>query len=213
MQKESGSTAKYTTMVLVVGLLVAVYALADISLASKFSSATPGRGGSVALSSTPTGLSSLAALGNGTSLPGTQDVSNVVVKKITDSLQGVSGLDELVVLPAQSGSGVTVSAMVDLGNHSMPQTQWSPVVKSDVQSYFNGVYQSGETVQNAQIYFTVNQKVVAGAGLGPSAYQKLSAETATGGPGFIQELASAPMVTNQSTSDTWFQMQTVANAP
>lgn len=226
METGQGQSSKKTPIIPVItvlGLLAAVYALADFSLTSILPANTAAGN---RLSSTAVGSSTQGATGGtgttgGSTTVGSgaavaqnpQGVSSAVVKQITESLKDVKGLNELVVLPAQTGSGVTVSAMVDLADYSLPQSQWSPVVQSDVQAFFNEVYQSGENVQNAQVYFTVNQKVVAGAGLGSEAYKKLSSETATGQSGFTQALASAPTVTNQSTLDSWFQTQTTPNAP
>lgn len=196
---------RYAGTALVVGLLVVVYALADLSLASNVPVAMKHHGSLTSGGAAATGVSTVPQS------PG--NVSSATVQAIAQSLQGVNGVNELVVLPNTSGSGVTVSATVDIADHTVPESTWSPIVQNDVRAFFTGLYKSGENVQNAEVYFTVNQKVIAGADVGVKAYQDLTTQTATGGSGFVQALASAPMVTNEGAKDIWFQTQTTPNAP
>ena len=160
------------------------------------------------------GFSSLGSgsggLGAGT--VGSSDVPNAVVEKIASSLGGVSGVDELVVLPT-SASGVMVSAMVNLGDHSIPKTTWRPIVQADVEAFFPAVFGSQENVQMAQVYFTENGNVVAGAGLGERAYSNMAANASTGQSGFVAELKTSPMNTGNGMDESWYQSLSSSSIP
>lgn len=187
--------------VVMLGLLTTGYVVVDDSLvgnAPGASSVVTGAG----LGTTPTTASATPA-----------DVPDATVQKVASSVSDVVGLNELVVLPSADGKGVTVSAMVDLGDHSAPRSTWLPQVRRAVQQYLYGVYQSGAVVENAQVYFTQNGEIVAGAGLGKQAYLSMAAEASTGQSNFVQTLESQPTVTNEGTKDSWFETQTTANAP
>lgn len=185
----------------ILGLLTAIYVLVDDSLV----------GGSHVAPSVLAGGSS-GTTQNAT-LQTPADVPDTTVQKIASGVKGVAGLNELVVLPSADGQGVTISAMVDLGDHSAPRSIWYPQVRSAVQQYFYGIYQSGENVESAQVYFTQNGEIVAGAGLGKQAYVGIAAEASTGQSGLAQALESQPTVTNEGSKDSWFETQTTPNAP
>ncbi|MCF8564819.1 hypothetical protein LLE49_08760 [Alicyclobacillus tolerans] len=134
------------------------------------------------------------------------DVSNQVVADIAKQLGVVGGLNDLVVLPVSGGQSYMVSATVDLADHSLSTAQWNAMVKKDVPVFFAGAFKAGSSIEDAQVYFMVNGQIVAGAGLGKSAYQALSSEVSTGQSGFDAMLSSAPMVTTQGASQRWFQV-------
>jgi len=137
------------------------------------------------------------------------NVPEAIVQGIANQLGTVSGLDELVVMSAVNGAGYTVSATVDLGqNTSENASVWRTSVQSDVSRYFQGVFAKQLNVENAQVYFTLGGNVVAGAGLGTSAYQTLTTSVSTTSESMSQAIAQLPVVSQDGANDSWFEEQT-----
>ncbi|WDL97327.1 hypothetical protein [Alicyclobacillus sp. ALC3] len=143
----------------------------------------------------------------GVSTAAATNVPNAAVVAIADQLGGLQGRSpELVVTPSATGTGYDVSATVDLGDSANTSSAtWRPEVKHDVPVYFQGVFASGQPVEQAQVYFTVGGQIVAGAALGKASYQALTASAATGG-GWLSTLSSLPAITGEGVNDRWFEI-------
>ena len=136
----------------------------------------------------------------------TNDVPENVVQKVTDSVSGVAGLDEMVVLPAKGGSGYSVTAQIDLGSNVVNSTDASDKIQTETSKYFTGIFSSKENVVNAEVYFLVNGQIVASAGLGKVAYGELTARTGTSPFDLTASLQTMPMKTGAGAENSWFEI-------
>ncbi|MCL6445525.1 MAG: hypothetical protein K6T83_19065 [Alicyclobacillus sp.] len=141
------------------------------------------------------------------------NVPDAVVRHIADGVGAVPGV-ELVVLPSSRGDGYVVFATVDLGtNPAGPPAEWSTVVKRDMNTFFRGIYTSGEPVEDAAVYFMIGQQTVAGAGLGRTSFEQLASAASTNTGGLVAALIQAPQRTVGGPEDQWIQVASNAVAP
>ncbi len=157
----------------------------------------------------PSGVagSRLTAATGGVSASAANNVPNSAVVAIANQLGGLQGRSpELVVTPSSTGTGYDVSATVDLGDSANTSSAtWTPEVKHDVPVYFQGVFSSGQPVEQAQVYFTVGGQIVAGAAIGRASYEALTASASTGA-GWLSTLSSLPAITGEGANDRWFEI-------
>jgi hypothetical protein len=135
------------------------------------------------------------------------DVSDKVVQQLATSLSNiVSNDDELAVLPMTGGTGYTVSTTISVDD--VPSSQdWRQAVSQDITQYFTDIYGQSQPVENAQVYFTKDGQIVAGAGLGKQVYGQLVATASTDGGGFVQSLQAQPVRTQQGAMDSWVEIE------
>ncbi len=134
------------------------------------------------------------------------DVPDSVVRVVTNSVSNIAGLEEMVVLPAKSGSGYSVVAQVDLGPSVSDAAAASEKIQSEMAKYFTDVFSVQQHITEAQMYFMTNNQIVASAGLGSAAYHKLAVSTGTLPDGVIVSLEQMPLVTQSGENDSWFEI-------
>ncbi|WP_155836310.1 hypothetical protein [Alicyclobacillus herbarius] len=136
-----------------------------------------------------------------------KDVPNSVVSAVARHVGVVPGLDELVVLPR--GNGYLVSATVNLSTGDAGKVRWT--IARDVQTFFTELFASNKDVVEGELSFLSsgsgdNGEVIASAGLGRAAYQKLSV-SAMGGDGIqFTDLMSRSQADHGNLDDCWFEV-------
>lgn len=136
------------------------------------------------------------------------DVPSSVETAVVSRLQNVKGANELVVTPSSSGAGYDVSATVDLGDdENISYGTWAAMVKQDLPSYFEGVFGSGQPIQQADVYFLLDGQIVAGAALGATAYQTIDSATSANGSNWVTAMAGLPVDTTEGPNARWFEME------
>lgn len=138
-------------------------------------------------------------------------VPDGVQNKVIAALGNVMSSDEIAFFPLQ-GNRVGVYITVDLGyGHTELTSADGKVIRKDVDDWFNDVYSPalGHAIADAEIFFSLDGRTVAGAGMGEDAYQNLNAGVlANGATGDLsQVIQREPQISGESVNEEWMQIQ------
>ncbi|QQE80865.1 hypothetical protein [Alicyclobacillus sp. SO9] len=132
------------------------------------------------------------------------NVPNGILHQVAKQLNNVSAVNELYVQAAPTG-GYIVSATAQVNSKATNQQ-----IKTVINNYLQGLYGGSVNVSDAQIYILQNGIIVAGAGLGRSAYNKLASTTETKPFSLTQQLKT-PGITSQGVNNDWLESQVPAS--
>ncbi|MBX6352353.1 MAG: hypothetical protein IRZ10_03375 [Thermoflavifilum sp.] len=141
-------------------------------------------------------------------VPAAADVPEDVMNDIAQAVGAAGPIDELVVLP-DGGGGYTVSATLQLGYGPIPdRNTLEKTVSQQAALFFSGLYGADIPVTHAELYWMAGEEVVAGAGLGADAYQRMASAVATGQDGWWQALtARAASASVSGVDEAWAEIR------